>query len=225
MNWKIILATTTILLSGNISAQTSDSYTTKNQRLNDFRFDSRYLIPGVHETSISREWETDDRVSEARVRERIAAERGDAIAQFNLALSYYRGQGVKQDYAKAVKWLYKAAEQGFVEAQYSLAGMYTHGLGVPQDYAKAANWYRKAAEQGFASAQKNLGVQYGLGQGVPQSHADAFIWSCFAATTGDEGATTNCDFAASQLSPQDLEAAQKRALTLYEEIQHRTEEG
>jgi hypothetical protein len=84
---------------------------------------------------------------------------------------------------------------------------------------------RMAAEQGFASAQKNLGVQYGLGQGVPQSNAEAFIWSSIAAKSGDEGAVTNRDFAASQLSPTDLEAAQKRALTLYEGIQQRTEGG
>jgi TPR repeat protein len=118
-----------------------------------------------------------------------------------------------------------AAERGDASAQFMLALRYDSGRGVPQDHAEAAKWYRKAAELGFASAQKNLGVQYGLGQGVPQSNAEAFIWSSIAAKSGDEGAVTNRDFAASQLSPTDLEAAQKRALTLYEGIQQRTEGG
>ena len=42
---------------------------------------------------------------------RKAAEQGDAKAQFNLALRYYKGEGVTQDYAEAAKWYRKAAEQ------------------------------------------------------------------------------------------------------------------
>ena len=48
---------------------------------------------------------------------KVAAEKGDAIAQFNLGLSYYHGKGVLQDYAQAVYWYRKAAEQGHPDAK------------------------------------------------------------------------------------------------------------
>ena len=154
-------------------------------------------------------------------RERRAAERGDASAQFKLALRYDVGEGVPQDYAEAVNWLRRAADQDFVKAQYNLGCMYDSGQGVSQNHAEAAKWFRKAAEHGYASAQKNLGAKYGRGQGVPQSDVEAYVWSSIAVISGDEGAMNNRDFAASKLSPEDIKAAQIRATELYEEIQQR----
>lgn len=148
-----------------------------------------------------------------------AAQQGDATAQFNMALRYDSGRGVPQDSTESLKWLLKAAEQDFVKAQYNLGCMYNIGEGAPQDHAEAVKWLRKAAEQGYASAQKNLGVQYGLGQGVPQSDVEAYVWSSIAAVSGDEGAINNRDFAASRLSPEELEMAQKRVTTLHTQIQ------
>ncbi len=113
-----------------------------------------------------------------RVRElRPLAEQGNANAQFFLGFMYGNGEGVFQDYAKAVKWFRKAAEQGDGEAQYTaqynLGIMYDKGQGVPQDYAKAVGWYRKAAEHGVANAQFSVGVMYRKGLGVPQDDAEA----------------------------------------------------
>ena len=216
MNLKVILTTGAIFISGAVSAQTPDSQLTSYQVFNR----------GSPSAGL---WDTLglDHTSNAKdvKRDRNAAALGDASAQFSLGLRYDSGQGVRQDYAEAVKWLRKAAEQDFVKAQYNLGDMYHSGLGVPQDHAEAAKWYRKAAEQGFASAQKNLGALYGLGQGIPKSDSEAFIWSSIAAMSGDEGAVNNRDFAASKLSSEGLEAAQKRALKVYEEIQQMTEQG
>jgi TPR repeat protein len=114
----------------------------------------------------------------------------------------------------------RAAEQGYAKAQYNLGCMYENGLGVTQDFVEAVKWFRKAAEQGFASAQKNLGAMYGRGQGVPQSNTKAFVWSSIAAESGDEGATANRDFAASQLTPEELETAQLLTAKTYAEILH-----
>jgi hypothetical protein len=88
------------------------------------------------------------------------AEQGHAEDKYNLGVCYYQGQGVPQDYAKAVEWYSKAAAQGYAPAQCNLGFCYSRGQGVPQDNAKAAEWYRKAAEQGHALAQCNLGVCY-----------------------------------------------------------------
>ena len=38
------------------------------------------------------------------------------MAQYNLGVCYYNGDGVAQSYAEAVKWFRKAAEQGYAEA-------------------------------------------------------------------------------------------------------------
>ena len=48
---------------------------------------------------------------------RLAAEQGNAMAQFNLGMMYVSGQGVPQDYKTAVKWFRLAAEQGNALAQ------------------------------------------------------------------------------------------------------------
>lgn len=87
---------------------------------------------------------------------RRAAELGYAAAQTNLGSMYVNGQGVPQDYNKAIAWYRKAAEQGFATAQYNLGVIYEKGQGVPQNIWQAIEWYRKAAEQGLAPAQSRL---------------------------------------------------------------------
>ncbi len=52
-----------------------------------------------------------------------SAEQGDAWAQYNLGLIYKNGEGVSQDYEKAIDWFTKSAEQGFAVAQYYLGLM------------------------------------------------------------------------------------------------------
>ena len=52
------------------------------------------------------------------------ANKGDVQAQNDLGECYYTGEGVEQDYVKAVEWVKKAADQGYVEAQKNLAVCY-----------------------------------------------------------------------------------------------------
>ena len=80
------------------------------------------------------------------------AKEGDAEAQKDLGFCYATGEGVRQDYAEAVKWYRKAAEQGYAKSQFNLGLCYVKGEGVRQDYAEAVKWFRKAAEQGDADA-------------------------------------------------------------------------
>jgi len=65
-------------------------------------------------------------------------------AQFSLGVMYDKGQGVKQDYAEAVKWYRKAAELGSSASQFNLGVMYSNGQGVLKSGAAAADWYYKA---------------------------------------------------------------------------------
>ena len=60
--------------------------------------------------------------------------RGDAKAQFNIALMYSHGQGVPQDYAEAVHWYRKAAEQGYSDARDNLRVMYCKFQGMALEH-------------------------------------------------------------------------------------------
>jgi hypothetical protein len=63
---------------------------------------------------------------------------------------YDHGDGVQQDYAKALEWFRRAAEQGDRDAQFYLGTLYERGDGVRQDYARAWAWLKAA--QGNAGA-------------------------------------------------------------------------
>ena len=85
-----------------------------------------------------------------------AAEAGDAVAQFNLALCFHEGSGVPKDLPKAVAWYQRAADAGNVDAQFNLAMCFYEGSGVPKDLATAAEWYQRAAEADDAGARFTL---------------------------------------------------------------------
>ncbi len=62
---------------------------------------------------------------------KIAAEKGDADAQYSLGVLYKNGLGVAQNYNEAVKYYYLASEQGHADAQYYLGFLYRVGSAVP----------------------------------------------------------------------------------------------
>jgi len=89
---------------------------------------------------------------------RLAAEQGDALAQYNLGVMYAKGQGVVQDYKEAAKWYRLAAEQGSAEAQSNLGFLYEEGQGVPQDYVEAHMWFNLGGASGDARGIKNRDI-------------------------------------------------------------------
>ncbi len=54
------------------------------------------------------------------------AHKGIAEAQYNLALMFHEGIGVKQDYKLAAKWWTLAAKQGHEPSQYRLEWMHNN---------------------------------------------------------------------------------------------------
>jgi TPR repeat protein len=52
---------------------------------------------------------------------------------------------------------------------------------------------------------------YGLGQGVAQDYVRAHMWFNIAATAGDKDSVKNRDIAASKMTPQQIEQAQRMA--------------
>jgi TPR repeat protein len=76
-----------------------------------------------------------------------AAERGDAEAQFNLAIMYENGSeesryaGDGRNRPEAVRWLLAAAEQGLPRAQIKLAEIFAGEPEIPGNSVKACGWY------------------------------------------------------------------------------------
>jgi len=114
------------------------------------------------------------------------AETGYANAQTRLAISYYRGEGIEQDFDLAAFWYKKAAALGDVNAQCLLAMCYESGEGVEKDVNKAVYWYAKAAKQGDETSQSILGRIYESGRDVPQDYKKAAYWHLKAAKQGDK---------------------------------------
>jgi TPR repeat protein len=81
---------------------------------------------------------------------RIAAESGEAAAQFNLGVLYDsriddNGYAIEGDRAEAIKWLLAAAERGLPRAQSRLAELYADGPNASGNYVNARAWFLLAA--------------------------------------------------------------------------------
>jgi len=101
---------------------------------------------------------------------RQKAERGDAIAQFDLARAYIVGeQGVAKDPKQGLLWLRRSTDQGYVGAEYALGRIYQTGTeGLPADQHEAAKWFVKAARQQNKASQDRLSEM--LAQGLISAH-------------------------------------------------------
>jgi uncharacterized protein len=142
---------------------------------------------------------------------RPLAEKGDALAQYNLGVLYRKGRGVTQDDVQARKWYDKAAVQGHAKAQYNLGTLYFNGEGVPKDYQQALRWFRLAADQGEAIAQTKIAIMYEDGQGVPHDRVQAYMWYSLAITSGDKPATLLRNLLTDKMTPAQIAKAQKLA--------------
>jgi TPR repeat protein len=123
---------------------------------------------------------------------RPLADKGDAMAEFDLGFIYEDGKGVPQNCTEAAKWFHKVVEQGFSEAQYYLGLAYYCGgdakKDAPHDYAEAMKSFRKAADYGSTDAMSMIGFMYEMGNGVQQNYSESVKWYRKAAEQGDRGA-------------------------------------
>ncbi|KAF9992323.1 hypothetical protein BGZ79_003225, partial [Entomortierella chlamydospora] len=88
-------------------------------------------------------------------------------------LAYYEGNGVRQDYAKALDLFLRAAGQGHAGAQYRLLVMKENRHTIGSDYSKVAEWYQTAAGLGYPDAETGLGFIFEVGFGVTQDYPKA----------------------------------------------------
>jgi hypothetical protein len=85
----------------------------------------------------------------------------DRNAQYQLALHYQQGQGVKADPKQSFYWMEQAAENGHKQAQLQVANAYLNGsAGTAPDKTQAIYWLTRLATQGDTTAQFKLGQLY-----------------------------------------------------------------
>ena len=107
------------------------------------------------------------------------AQAGDAQAQYELAVMYYEGKGIKKNHAEAFKCWLSAAKKGHVDSQRIVGDMYVSGDGVSQNKKEAFRWFLMAAENGDSYSQLVVALAYDNGDadyGVKQDKAEAQKW-------------------------------------------------
>jgi len=122
---------------------------------------------------------------------KIAAESGDAIAQFE-----YAGRIAITNAADRIVWIQRSAEQGYAPAQDSMADYCVKKPAFDPKSRRAldreaARWASRAAFQGFAGAQCRLSDYYDRGAGVAKDPVAAYMWIEIAvrAVSGDRNLT------------------------------------
>ena len=86
----------------------------------------------------------------------LSAEKGDALAQLQLGISYYVGDnGLEVNHSEAIRWFELAAAQGNAHAQFNLGCCHSLGVGVPQpNVERAIQLFQLAAEQDYPGAKE-----------------------------------------------------------------------
>ncbi len=115
---------------------------------------------------------------------RVAAERGDAAAAFEVATRFMDGRVVQQDLNAAAHWYGRAADQNVAPAAYRLGSFYEQGRGVGRDRNAAIAWYERAALGGNPRAMHNLAVMAADGSSGSPDFARAAAWFTVAANRG-----------------------------------------
>lgn len=115
---------------------------------------------------------------------RKAAEKEHIQAQYQLALAYYTGAGVKKDEAESIRWLEKAAAKSHKEAGELLAEL-REKQRIKQEKTEFKTHLRQA-EKGDAYAQSKVAGMYLRGTGVKKDIKKGIEWYEKASET-DEG--------------------------------------
>lgn len=119
------------------------------------------------------------------------AEKGIATQQYNLAYSYFHGQGVAKDKEKAMYWMNRAAKGDSGAVHYKIGRLFETGEIYPQDNKKAFEHYLLSAKSGDPYGTTNLSVMYLQGKGVEKDIKTGIKWAAKAANNGFVNAQIN----------------------------------
>lgn len=100
------------------------------------------------------------------------AEKGDPVAQMEYGrLLQTKGNGVEQDWPKAVEMLQLASDNGNADAMWELGLLYEHANHVAQDHDKAFSLFKRSADAGNLMGLYLVAHCYQHGIGVEENHA------------------------------------------------------
>ena len=88
---------------------------------------------------------------------RMAANRGDATAQCNLA-TMLLDEGSDESQREAFEYYKLSAAQGFTSALYQVGFCYVHGAGTEVDFVEGKRWLERAAAKGDKAAVSALEI-------------------------------------------------------------------
>lgn len=109
------------------------------------------------------------------------ANKGDAEAQYELAMMYLYSDDVQQNVPLALKLLNQAANQNNADALAELGELYYDGELVDEDMNKAESYFRRAAENGSSLGMASLGTMYISGIiGDEPDFSEAYFWYSLA---------------------------------------------
>ena len=133
-----------------------------------------------------------------------------SVSQLNsIGVQYEKGDRIDKNLAAAAEYYRQAADRSYPLAQYNLARLYQDGKGVSKSSKTAFSLFYKAASTGHVSSQNQLAVAYALGNGVPKNLVRAYMWFNIAAGNGSKTAANNRELAAQQMTPYQIQEAQR----------------
>jgi uncharacterized protein len=139
-----------------------------------------------------------------------AAVRGDSEAQVKIANDLLHGQGVTQDFSRALYWCNAAAKDGNPAGEYCLGHMYQRGLGLSANIKEARRWYEGAADQDNPDAIRALAQMDEAGEGTPVDLVGAFVLYAQLAMAGDNDALQQLIRLNNKMSPEDRKEVPRR---------------
>jgi hypothetical protein len=120
------------------------------------------------------------------------------------------------EFPKAVPAFERLAKLGHPVAEWLMGNIYFFGQGVPRNFVRAREMFEQAAEQGYFPAFAPTAQMHEQGLGTPPDPSKAYLWyNVAAAQLPDSIERTDMikrrEAVADQLTPAQIEAAQKRA--------------
>jgi len=143
----------------------------------------------------------------------IASKRFDSNVEYKLGVMYDTGQGVKQNFAKAIEHFEKSIK--YKEKPYSLwrlGKIHLHGKGVDKNYDKAKAYFERAEATGDANSQFELAHMHEYGKGTPVSLPRALYYYEKSAEQGDADAQYKLDLLTGKVDKKDWHADFETAL-------------
>ena len=98
----------------------------------------------------------EERVSQQFLFAKRAAEKGNVRAQFDLAMMYLTGKGVRKNEQLAFKYFHTAARNNSVEAKFQMGLNFSEGRGVKKQEQLAKYWFKLASKSGHPRAMAHL---------------------------------------------------------------------